>query len=257
MDAIAVPAARLGADHRAALRDQLRDERQAGADVDRGLRAREGEEAQDARLVGSQRFEDPHVGGVEVAGLQLGRLSQQLGAAAAQRPHRGVGDRAPPTAARSRRGAREPEHAAGVLAQLAAHVLQELRRRLAAGRGVGPAATRRGRRPAPPSRRSATRPRRRSAPSPAPPGPDPQAAEDRRPRANAGRLAHRRCRFRRSSEDRQVYQAGAEAEHGAVQVEQPLVLAHRRAQHLGEVGGAHLAHPRRDELADAAALRPG
>src|SRR3569623_98480 len=45
-----------------------------------------------------------------------------------------------------------------------------------------------------------------------------------------------------SPEDCEVNQPGAEAEDGAVQVEQPLVLLDRRPQHLREVVRSHCAH---------------
>src|ERR671934_2623033 len=58
-------------------------------------------------------------------------------------------------------------------------------------------------------------------------------------------------------EDREMDEACPEAEHGAVRVQHPLILADRRAQELHEVGVGHLAHPRLEQRPDARALLLG
>src|SRR4051812_10570540 len=82
-----------------------------------------------------------------------------------------------------------------------------------------------------------------------------QAAAAIRASAGVARISSSRS-LTRSPEDRQVQEPAGDAQHRPVQVEQPLVLPHGRAEQLLEVVGRHLAHALREQRAYGLALPP-
>ena len=220
--AVEMTAAGLRADHRSArARRAARPCGSPAADVDRRLRpvrARAGAGCAPRRGPARRGCARTR-GGASSVVAHVGRAAQQLGAALAQGRARVVGRRLGLRGARLRllrRGVDDAEHAARPPPEVRRGAPEQLGRGLARRRRADEAASRVERGPHRPVRVRTTRYRR--------------CARCRAGRA-AGRLRSRAC----SSEDRQVEEAGAEAEHRAVEIEQPLVLAHRRAQHLREV----------------------
>ena len=212
------------------------------------------EQAQDARLVGRQLVEDAHVGRVACPRrrVDVGRAAQQLGAAVAQgsravRPTRRLAASRSGVGSRRRRPRRR---------RCRSSVAQRQSRssspcRWSSSAGGSPDAADRAR------ARAASSVERRPHVQCRAAQPGGSRAIRARPRAEARRTSlslDRRASL--TSEDRQVDQAGAEAEHRAVEIEQPLVLAHRRAQHLREVAGrTSRACARRSACACAALWR--
>ncbi len=209
---------------------------------------------------GAQLVEDPlRRRGGRAPRRDVGRAAQQLGAAVAQRAASVPRSLRPsPSGPRSRGGGGASPVLRAALLEVddaeqrrawsrssAPALLRAARGRLAAERPPGsprPSAACRTRPPS--SRRCASR------------GAHGDARTLGAASAGGARLARRlagvSALVAHHAEDRQVDEAGAEAEHGAVEEEQPLVLLHRRAQHLGEVRGRQLAHAGADQRADRA-----
>ena len=245
--AVDVAAAGLGADHRQARARRAREPTRAGpaAHVDRRLRALDREQAQDPRLVGRELVEDARVGRVRV--LVVGRRRPSGAAARAPRSRSAVGG-VLAVGARGGRSGRRPSDRRSRACRARSRgrrrrVAEQLGRRLAGRR-----------------RASDARAARSDAPTVHSAGPHHDAA--RCARARAARASARRASVgcsssahRSDSEDRQVEQAGAEAEHGAVQQQQPLVLAASPSAASREVGGrAARASARRSARGSARAL---
>ena len=202
---------------------------------------------------GASSSEDPLVGrvGVLLVG-DVGGLAQQLGAALAQRAgpprrSRAVGFALGAGAGRSPCSPSDDvgqlEQPPRVFARVRSDLAEQIGGRLAPC--GGPQDLRAG------AQRGGERPLGRAQPGAGGDAHEPgRGGEDRRDvQAFARTVAvggRRRlpCLWWGSSEDRQVQQARAEAEHGAVQDQQPLIFAHPGAQHLREVAGGHLAHAR-------------